>query len=78
MEKNPFKSIEEKIVFLADKRVNHGRIVPLDERFKYLLGRYGTTKEKFERISACREKVEELEKELLGSAKSRKEFGELE
>jgi len=78
MEKTPFRSVEEKIVFLADKRVNHDKIVPLDERFKYLLERYGSTKEKFDSISACREKVGELEKELLKSAKSRKEFDELE
>ncbi|MCX6798817.1 MAG: HDIG domain-containing protein [Candidatus Diapherotrites archaeon] len=67
--KKPFRGWEEKIVFYADKRVNHTEIVSLEERFKYLIGRYGNTKEKAERIGACREKVLELEKEILRKAK---------
>ena len=32
---------EKEIVFYADKRVNHDKIVNLDERLAYILGRYG-------------------------------------
>ncbi|MDA8165455.1 MAG: HD domain-containing protein [Desulfobacteraceae bacterium] len=32
---------EKEIVFYADKRVNHERIVSLDERLAYILDRYG-------------------------------------
>ena len=32
---------EKEIVYYADKRVNHDEIVSLDERLKYILGRYG-------------------------------------
>lgn len=32
---------EEEVVYYADKRVNHDRIVPLDERLDYIMERYG-------------------------------------
>lgn len=31
----------KELVYYADKRVNHDRIVPLEERLIYILGRYG-------------------------------------
>lgn len=63
-EENPFDSWEEKVLNYADKRVNHDKIVSLDERFEYLLKRYGKSKESFGKISACRPFLEGLEKEI--------------
>jgi len=60
----PFSTWEEKLVYYADKRVTHYHLVSLGERFRYLLERYGSQKEAFEEISACRPKVEKLEKEI--------------
>ena len=50
------------IVYYADKRVNHDRIVTLDERMVYILERYGRNQEKYcnaikENFDFCR-KVE--------------------
>ncbi len=36
---------EEEVVFYADKRVNHDRIVPLQERLDYIVRRYGRDQE---------------------------------
>ncbi len=77
LEKKPFGSLEEKIVFYADKRVNHDKVVSLDERFDYLLSRYGTTKEKAGKISACREKIRTLEKEIFSTIRISPELGGL-
>lgn len=72
LRENPFASWEEKIVYYADKRVNHSQIVSLEERFNYLLERYGKQKENFEKISSCREKVEALEEEIFAKLKADK------
>ena len=53
---------EKEIVYYADKRVNHDRIVTLDERMAYILERYGRNHEKYcnaikENFDFCR-KVE--------------------
>ena len=43
----PFTDLTEKeLVFYADKRVNHDRIVPLEERLAYVLERYGRNDER--------------------------------
>lgn len=39
---------EKEIVFYADKRVNHDRIVPLEERLHYIIERYGRNEEKLQ------------------------------
>ena len=36
---------EKEIVFYADKRVNHDKVVNLKERLEYILGRYGKNRE---------------------------------
>jgi putative nucleotidyltransferase with HDIG domain len=65
-----FSSIESKLVYYADKRVKHGSIVSLEERFEYLLERYSSVgKNAGETILACKPKVFELEKEVLEKAK---------
>lgn len=56
---------EEKIVFLADKRVKHDRIVSLNERFKYLEKRYGSTSREFmKKIRKAKPLTERLQKEI--------------
>ncbi len=61
------KTLEEKIVYYADKRVLGGKIVSLKERFDYLKERYGLkNKEMKKNIEKSYPKVVELEKELLG------------
>jgi putative nucleotidyltransferase with HDIG domain len=42
------KYSEKEIVFYADKRVNHDKIVPLDKRLAYLIERYGKNQEGLE------------------------------
>jgi hypothetical protein len=43
---SPQKRIMEKeVVYYADKRVNHDKIVSLEERLKYLLDRYGRNRD---------------------------------
>lgn len=65
-----FSSLESKLVYYADKRVRHCSLVSLEERFEYLLERYSLVKPGVrETILACKPKVFELEKELLGKAK---------
>ncbi len=69
--KGSFSSLESKLVYYADKRVRHGAIVPLEDRFGYLLERYSSVRKGVgETILACKPKVFALEKELLGKAKS--------
>ncbi|MEN6320340.1 MAG: HDIG domain-containing metalloprotein [Syntrophaceae bacterium] len=43
---NPQGRLEDReIVYYADKRVNHDKVVTVEERVHYLLQRYGTTEE---------------------------------
>ena len=63
--KGELKTIEEKIVYYADKRVLGDKIVGLDERFEYLKKRYGLNNRKaMNVITESYGKVVELEKEL--------------
>ena len=63
-EKKP-KSWEEKLVHYADKRVNNKKIATLDERFEYLLNRYGKkSKEAEEIIKKSMPIIKEIEKEI--------------
>ncbi len=61
------KTLEQKIVFYADKRVNNDKIVTLDERLRYAKERYCLNDERcikfFEEVF---EKTKQLEVELLG------------
>ncbi len=67
LEEKPFENWEEKLLLYSDKRVNHDQIVSLQERFDYLLDRYGKEKKIFDRISACKPGAEELEKEIFSN-----------
>ena len=66
----PFDCWEEKIVYYADKRVNHDKIVSLDERFDYLLKRYGIEKGIRCTILKCRPFAIALEKEIFAEIKA--------
>jgi uncharacterized protein len=52
---------EEEIVYYADKRVQHDRIVSLEERFNDLVDRYGKGKESFEQIEELKKVTFEIE-----------------
>ena len=54
------KSVEEKIVFYADKRVNHDQIVSVEKRFEYIRERY-----KSPNVDKEYKFTKEIEKELL-------------
>ena len=64
---HPLKTIEEKIVYYADKRIAHDKKVSLrirlDEGYKRYLGKTPTKKSK--RLIAIERKIFALEKELL-------------
>ncbi|MBN2224567.1 MAG: HDIG domain-containing protein [Deltaproteobacteria bacterium] len=56
---------EAKLVNYADKRVNHEQIVTLDERFDYLLDRYGSaSSEAGERIGQMKRLTKAIEKQI--------------
>lgn len=66
-EKTP---IEAKIIWYADKRVNHDKIVSLKERYEYLKERYGKKSEqKMKEILSTIENAKKIEKELFELAK---------
>ncbi len=55
---------EAEIINYADKRVLHDRIVPLDERMNYIMGKYGTQPQHRQRIRLLWEKTKDLEKQI--------------
>lgn len=60
---------EKEIVYYADKRVNHDRVVSLDERMSYILERYGRNQKKYrnaikENFDFCRKVEQKLFKKL--------------
>ncbi|MDD4352120.1 MAG: HD domain-containing protein [Candidatus Gracilibacteria bacterium] len=60
----PFATLADKIVFYADKRVAHGKIVSLEERITEALGRYGWQGKELERVKTGWEKMRVVEQEL--------------
>jgi putative nucleotidyltransferase with HDIG domain len=69
---NPIRDLvtyEEKILYYADRRVNHDRIVPLPERIAYLKERYGSlSTEAMRKLRDVEPHLYALEKEILGKA----------
>ncbi len=62
------KFSEKEIVYYADKRVNHGRIVALNERLAYIIRRYGKNEEEICRaITINFELCKKVEKKLFGN-----------
>lgn len=78
LEEKPFDTIEEKVIYYADKRVVHDKIVSLNERFAYLKKRYGNINENvLQTIIECESKVKELEDEIFENLKISRELNEL-
>ena len=64
------KFSEKEIVYYADKRVNHDRIVGLEERLAYIIGRYGKNQAELCRAIAMNfELCKKVEKKLFGKLK---------
>ena len=78
LKKNGLQNIEEKIVYYADKRVNHDKIVPLKERFAYLRKRYGTTFKREEEIKEFEAACNRLEKELFVLSKTKPSLDDID
>ena len=53
------------MVCYADKRILHDKIVSLDERFEYLLERYGKNKESVGFVNETRLKLLIIEKRII-------------
>jgi len=67
---NPRGALDEReIVFYADKRVMHDRIVTLDERVEDLLRRYGKTEEIRQRILQNLNSVYDIETKIVNLMK---------
>lgn len=62
---NELNSIEEKIVFYADKRVQDNKIVSLKERLEHVEKKYGSNSEIREKIVQSKPLVLKLERELM-------------
>ncbi|MCX6709329.1 MAG: hypothetical protein NTV63_00010 [Candidatus Woesearchaeota archaeon] len=68
-EKDPFSNWEERIVYYSDKLVNNYTIVSIDERYDYLIRKYGNNEpERCRRILCTKQAVLEIEKEILSKA----------
>lgn len=63
---SPLKTIEQKILFYADKRIMFDKIVSLNERFDDFVERYGDGVES-DRAKKWRKKTKEVEVELFGN-----------
>jgi uncharacterized protein len=62
---NPDGELKEKeIVFYADKRVTHNKIVTVDERVSDLLIRYGKTENIRQHILKNKKSIQEIEKKI--------------
>jgi len=61
---DPSRVTEEEVVNYADKRVQHDRIVSLEERFKDLIERYGKGQKASEEIEKLRKATFEIENKI--------------
>ncbi|MFH1586960.1 MAG: HDIG domain-containing metalloprotein [Candidatus Diapherotrites archaeon] len=78
LKKGELSRWEDKVVWYADKRVNHDKIVSLDERFAYLRKTYGhISGEIAEIIESSYPKAKELEEEIFNKLDVNKDLGEL-
>lgn len=55
---------EATVVNYSDKRVQHDRVVSLQERLKYLIARYGKTPERKARLRELGKNIEQLERAI--------------
>jgi len=63
-ERDPTLVSEEEVVNYADKRVQHDRIVPLEERFKDLQERYGKGQKASEQFKALKKATLDIEDKI--------------
>jgi putative nucleotidyltransferase with HDIG domain len=64
---NPQGRLEEReIIYYADKRVTHDKIVTIEERVHYLIQRYGNTEEIRSRIIQNKNLVLAIERKIAG------------
>jgi hypothetical protein len=62
--KDPSSVSEEEVVNYADKRVQHDRIVSLEERFSDLMDRYGKNKEDLGHLEQLKKTTFEIEAKI--------------
>lgn len=62
--KDPLLVSEEEVVNYADKRVQHDRIVSLEERFSYLMDRYGKSEKDFRQLEQLKKTTFEIEAKI--------------
>lgn len=75
---NPFPSLEHKVVFYADKRVNGNKIVSRQERFEYIKDKYGSgSAHALSNILLCEKFLLEVEKNIFSLAKIDSSLGGL-
>ncbi|MBI4044401.1 MAG: HDIG domain-containing protein [Candidatus Diapherotrites archaeon] len=75
---NSFPSLEHKVVFYADKRVNGDKVVSRSERFEYIKGKYGSrSPQALSKILLCEKFLLEVEKEIFLLAKIDSSLGGL-
>jgi len=67
--KDPSFVSEEEVVNYADKRVQHDRIVSLEERFSDLMDRYGKSKEDFGHLEQLKKTTSEIEVKIFSILK---------
>ncbi len=60
----------EELISYADKRVLHDRMVTLDERFDYLVQRYGQTEGALTRIAAAKKRSRAMEDKIMHALKT--------
>ena len=63
-EMDPQQISEEEVVNYADKRVQHDRVVSLDERFEDLKRRYGKSERAIELLEGLRQSTFEIERRI--------------
>ena len=68
-EKDPFLISEEEVVNYADKRVQHNRIVSLEERFEDLKVRYGKNQKTSELLEGLKKGTIEIERKIFSILK---------
>lgn len=68
-EKDPFFISEEELVNYADKRVQHNRIVSLEERFEDLKVRYGKSQKGSELLEGLKRASFEIERKIFSILK---------
>ncbi len=69
-ETDPSRISEEEVVNYADKRVQHDRIVSLEERFEDLKGRYGKSERALELLEGLRRATFEIERKIFSILKT--------